>query len=109
MESKLGSALQDVKTILEDHQAFEHWMRKIEAIQSSSGGSYGRREARQIISWYGGMGSFNDLMISTMNGHCIRPEDASEVNLRLNILLSTVYDEAVEILESTRGTLPVWT
>ena len=56
--------------------------------------------ARSILAWYGGMGSFSDLMICRMNGHNVKPEDESQINERLSALRTEIYEEAeASILE----------
>ncbi len=48
--------------------------------------------AARIRSAYGGMGSFNDLVICPQNGHPVRESDGHAVNQTLQELASQVYD-----------------
>ncbi len=48
----------------------------------------------RILSWYGGMGSFNDLMISTHNGHMIDEGDEEKLNDELDLIRDEIYLEA---------------
>lgn len=41
---------------------------------------------------FGGMGSFNDLIISTVNGHQIDPRDYETVNVKLDELRSSIFE-----------------
>jgi len=50
--------------------------------------------ARNILRWYGGMGSFSDLMICRMNGHDVRSEDESRINKKLSALRAEIYEES---------------
>jgi hypothetical protein len=51
-----------------------------------------------LRSAFGGMGSFNDLLIHTINGHRIGPEDYEAINERLNELRSSIF----ELVQSIR-------
>lgn len=53
----------------------------------------------EILSWYGGMGSFNDLQISKYNGHLVLRKDEDRLNDKLNDLRSGIYKEAVDLLK----------
>lgn len=44
------------------------------------------------------MGSFNDLVLSHLNGHQITPDQAPAANQRLATLRSTIYAEATQLL-----------
>lgn len=48
-------------------------------------------DSREVASWYGGMGSFNDLLISRVNGHRIDVEDEGGTNEQLSRLRSRIY------------------
>src|SRR4029453_1367889 len=48
----------------------------------------------QILASYGGMGSFNDLVIHSANGHHVTDTEYSFVNERLEKLRSELYDLA---------------
>ena len=51
--------------------------------------------SNMILSWYGGMGSFNDLIISTYNGHIVnKEEDESMLNDKLSMIRTAIYNEA---------------
>ncbi len=54
---------------------------------------------RKIRSAYGGMGSLNDVIISTRNGHPIDPGDEDPVNQRLQALASSVYAAVTQTIE----------
>jgi hypothetical protein len=45
-----------------------------------------------VRSWYGGMGSFNDVLIARINGHHIEPADEQEKNDMLNKLRRQIYE-----------------
>lgn len=73
------------------------WAGKIDTVLmkvESSGGIYLLDE---ILSWYGGMGSFNDLIISQFNGHLVHGKDERMLDDELNRLRSQIYREAVHL------------
>ena len=53
----------------------------------------------KILSWYGGMGSFNDLLISNHNGHAIKQRDEDVVNEELSDLRNKIYLEAKDVVD----------
>lgn len=51
----------------------------------------------EIQSWYGGMGSFNDLMLSKYNDHLINVQDEQKLNDQLSRLRSEIYQEVMRL------------
>ena len=51
----------------------------------------------RILSWYGGMGSFNDLIISTYNGHIVDEGDEEKLNDELDVIRDLIYLEAQKL------------
>ncbi len=51
---------------------------------------------------FGGMGSFNDLVLHPMNGHPVETNDVAEVNASLSDPRSTVYGACVELRHTAR-------
>lgn len=92
----LVSALQETSFLLRGVAA-HFWAEKIDRLLEACGHEPSSWEAQKILSWYGGMGSFNDLMISTVNGHNVREEDEEELNERLAMLREFVYAEASQL------------
>lgn len=52
---------------------------------------------REVLSWYGGMGSLNDLVISEYNGHVLKGKDEERLNQELDQLINLMYEEAVRL------------
>jgi len=48
----------------------------------------------EVLSWFGGMGSFNDLLIGAFNGHHVRKEDEVSLNAKLSELRQQLYAAA---------------
>lgn len=55
------------------------------------------RGVEGLLIGFGGMGSFNDLIIHPINGHNIQENEISKINDRLVGLRSKLYDLAREI------------
>lgn len=88
-KAELIDALRDCATLLKQvGESF--WSEKLE--QAAAGGDQFSAEA--ILSWFGGMGSFTDLVISPLNGHAVGPSDGARMNVRLRELRSTIFEEA---------------
>jgi hypothetical protein len=50
-----------------------------------------------LLGAYGGMGSFNDLILSPINGHTLCDQETDKVNIKLNKYRSELYDLANQI------------
>lgn len=49
---------------------------------------------QRVLASYGGMGSFNDLVICSANGHCVQDDEYRTVNDELEELRNEAYDLA---------------
>ena len=58
-----------------------------------------KQQAERILQMFGGMGSFNDLILCEDNGHSVAREDEDEINRRLRELQSDLFDLCTSILE----------
>lgn len=54
-------------------------------------------DAQELLSWFGGMGSFNDLVISIANGHDVTEEQEPAMNSRLDELRRRIYECATAV------------
>lgn len=54
--------------------------------------------AQSILDWYGGMGSFSDLVICRINGHEIAAEKEMSINKKLSVLRTKIYKKANSLL-----------
>jgi hypothetical protein len=50
-----------------------------------------------ILAAFGGMGSFNDLLILAVNGHAVRPDQQNVVNERLGDLRHLIWADATDL------------
>lgn len=73
------------------------WADKITHLLQKGGGTIDIYLSEEIISWYGGMGSFNDLIISEYNDHLVGGEDEDKLNDELNRLRSAIYQETLRL------------
>jgi hypothetical protein len=85
----LGKALEDTLALL-DSVGEPFWASKVRGAL----GSIDSIDPDEILSWYGGMGSFNDLLIATINGHRLKRGQESVTNARLEELRNQVYELA---------------
>jgi hypothetical protein len=76
----------------ESHWA--QWMRGVRA-EVETHDAYGLRRLSQA---YGGMGSFNDFVLSHLNGHQISPNQEPAANQRLDALRFSMYSDATALL-----------
>lgn len=73
------------------------WSGKIQSALKKGGNSIDIYLLEEILSWYGGMGSFNDLIISRYNDHLVADKDEENLNDELNRLRSQMYQEAMRL------------
>lgn len=88
LENDLRKTLSECEALLRE-SGEDFWSHKIESILKNWVGiTY--HDCEKILSWYGGMGSFNDLLICPQNNHQIGSEDFNEVNQKLQLLQSEI-------------------
>jgi hypothetical protein len=73
------------------------WADKINHILKKGNANLNLYLIEEIISWYGGMGSFNDLIVSVYNDHSVAAEDEDKINEELSALRSKIYQEAIHL------------
>ena len=73
------------------------WADKLQSVVKKGVGRLDCYLLEEILSWYGSMGSFNDLIISECNGHVVKNKDEEEQNVELNRLRTQIYQEAVRL------------
>ncbi len=78
----------------------EWWSHKISCVREATGNRLRERELDEILSWFGGMGSFNDLIISGQNGHAVSPEEESAKNKQFRDYKERIYEVAISLKRS---------
>lgn len=76
------------------------WADKIKSILRNDDESLSTYQLDEILSWYGGMGSFSDLVISELNGHSITEKDEDHLNDELSKIRSRIYKDTVSLRKS---------
>jgi hypothetical protein len=79
-----------------------HWSRILGEFVASSSTPPTERQIRIILSWYGGMGSFSDLLLCTANGHTLRIEEEENAAVKLTNYRECIYAEACRIIQAYR-------
>lgn len=96
--SNFIEALQETRALLYDvSETF--WAGKIDELLRRAGSEVSPYDARRALSWFGGMGSFNDLLISPINGHRLEDGEEDRINHRLSDLREQIYLEARHIAD----------
>jgi hypothetical protein len=98
LESLLDETIALLKQHGEDHWA--GWLR-ISRQRLAAGDAYG---LDHLLSAFGGMGSFNDLVVMRLNGHRIDPSKEDDINERLARVRSEVWTEATALPQALRST-----
>ena len=73
------------------------WANKIHAALDKSENNIDFYLLDEVLSWYGGMGSLNDLMISEYNDHLVEGKDEEHLNDEFNCLRMQIYQEAMRL------------
>ena len=74
------------------------WADKFRRVLQRGARSQTGYSIEEVLTWYGGMGSFNDLIISKYNGHSVEDETEEALNNDLNRLKSAIYQQAKQVL-----------
>jgi hypothetical protein len=92
---QLLNVLVEAEGLLRHHgeQHWASWLRG-DAGLIRAGDGFG---LEHLLSAFGGMGSFNDLILHAVNGHRIRDEETQRVNERLDQLRSEICTFADEL------------
>lgn len=93
---RLLAGLDDGAGLLDQHGEIHwaQWMRTVRAeIQRND--AHG---LRRLLQAYGGMGSFNDVVLTHLNSHQIATMQERMVNERLAALRSSMYSDATALL-----------
>lgn len=89
---RLLCGLDEAIALLDQHGEghWAQWMRTTRAeVQSQDA-----RGLDRLLRAHGGMGSFNDVVLTHLNGHQIDPNEEPWVNERLGALRSSMYENA---------------
>jgi len=70
------------------------------AQMATRGSHLSAADTQEIVCWFGGMGSFNDLVISRANDHAISAADESSLNDELDRMRALIYEEACRVVRS---------
>ncbi|MGV7221410.1 MAG: DUF6966 domain-containing protein [Nitrospinales bacterium] len=74
------------------------WADKINKVLNKGDETLDHYLLNEILTWYGGMGSFNDLIITEYNGHNLDGQDEEIVNAELISIRRAVYNELVRLI-----------
>ena len=90
----LADALEDLSTLLRRYGEID-WASKIDDdiyfVRKSD--PYG---ARRFLTYFGGMGSLNDVILCGRNGHPVAPAEEAELNARLEAALGRAHRLAAD-------------
>ena len=89
-EKALREAIAAVVQLL-DAVGESYWSRRLRGVDCEG------IDADVVLSLFGGMGSFNDLVIAAVNGNKVRRDDESETNRRIDELRERIYALAREL------------
>jgi len=62
--------------------------------------SWDEQGVRRLLGGYGGMGSFNDIVIHPLNGHSLALDEVAATNDRFDRLRSEAYRHAQELIRT---------
>ena len=88
-----------IKSLVEFRSILAHvneafWIKKIDNVLKRK---IDLNSCIEILSWYGGMNSLNDLIICKENGHTLKDEYEDDINKKIEISLDIIYEETKKI------------
>ena len=94
---KLINLLQECETQLATvHE--QHWRYEISSIVKKLESTNDRYFLEQILTWYEGIDSFSDLILTNDNGHTLECDAEIDLNNTFEDLRSDIYDEVQNLL-----------
>ncbi len=90
-EQKLISAIKECASILEQ-TGKEFWAKKLRAASNVD-----PPPVREILSWFGGMGSLTDVVVWTEFPKLVHSDEERQINAKINELQDLIYEEATEL------------
>jgi hypothetical protein len=96
----LKSSLDQTIALLREHGE-RHWLSWAERCRHEVD-AYDAAAFDHILGAYGGMGSFNDLLILGWNGHLVELEREAAVNDRLGHLRTAIWTSATALRHELR-------
>lgn len=94
MKSELKQALEQLLICVQS-AGEHHWAQKLDELLRADPND--EASAREIKSWYGGMGSLADLILSEYDGELLVDDEFTQCNQRFVKLRSALYQEAYNI------------
>jgi hypothetical protein len=98
--AELKSNLQETIALLREHGE-RHWLSWAERCQRELD-AHDTAAFDHILGAYGGMGSFNDLLILGWNDHLVESEQEDAVNRRLGHLRTAIWTTATALRHEIR-------
>lgn len=97
---RLLTELDDLEGLLTAHGE-RRWAESISRC-STEIRRFQRHGLDSLLSFFGGMGSLNDLIIHPVNGHSVSPDEVSSVNRHLEELRSAIYEDGSALRRELR-------
>lgn len=95
-QEQIEATIQQTLLLLEEHEEC-YWSGKLQGIldRAQRARALGKASKAAVLDeiehLYGGMGSFNDLVISRLAGHKVSAEEAAAANQELDLLRERLY------------------
>jgi len=97
---RLSGLLDETLALLNQHGE-SHWAAWLATCERGLA-SYDAHGLDRLLGAFGGMGSFNDLLVMEMNGHRIQQVQEAAVNSRLTELRNEIWLEATALRHDIR-------
>jgi hypothetical protein len=93
---RLLARLDEGVALLDEHGE-SHWARWMHTVRAEVQ-MHDAHGLRRLLQAYGGMGSFNDVVLTNLNGHQFDTKQERIANERLDALRSSMYSDATGLL-----------
>lgn len=100
--TRLLTSLEEVVLLMSQHGE-ELWSSRIGELRERLA-EHDANALDLLLGYFGGMGSWNDLVIHPLNGHTVEAEELMEVDERLRVLRGDVWQHAHKLRHELRST-----
>lgn len=86
-----------------EHVGEATWKARLESVLSGLHGAPTRATAREVLTWFGGPDSFNELFISAANGHRVHVSEEGCWNNDLDRVRERIFGAACDVMHQKKA------
>ncbi len=86
-----------------EHVGEATWKSRIESVLAGLDGTPTRATAREVLKWFGGPESFNELLIAAANGHRVHVSEEACWNDDLDRVREGIFGAACDLMHQKKA------